>query len=57
MLVFHVTIYFLNYGIHEFLRIWLSEGLIEIHDVSNHLGMERNRVPHALLKFNVRVVE
>jgi hypothetical protein len=57
VLVFHVAIYFLNYGIHEFLRIWLSEGLIEIHDVSHHLGMEPDRVPHALLKFNVRVVE
>ena len=52
-----MAIYLLNYGLHEFLRIWLSERLIEIHDVTHHLSVERDRVPHALLKFNVRIVE
>jgi hypothetical protein len=31
--------------------------LIEIHDITHHLGMECNRVPHTLLKFKVGVME
>jgi hypothetical protein len=35
----------------------LSELLLKIHDVTHHLGMICNRVPHALLKFKVCIME
>ena len=57
VLVFNVAVDFLNYSSHEILCIWLSQRLIEIHDVTHHLGVERNRVPYALLKLKVSIVE
>ena len=57
VVVFNVAVDFLNYGIHEFLRIRLSEGLIKIHDVTHHLSVERDRASHAFLKFQMRIVE
>ena len=57
VLVFDVAVDFLNYSSHKFLRIWLSQRLIEIHDVTHHFSVEIDRIPHAFLKIKVCIVE
>ena len=52
-----MSIDFLDYSLHEFLRIWLSERLLKIQYVTHHFYMERNGVLHLLLKFKVCIVE
>ncbi len=53
----HISVDFLDHSLHKFLRVLLSEHLLKIHDVTHHLGMERNRVSHVLLEIKVSVVE
>ncbi len=52
-----MSIDFLDYSLHEFLRIWLSERLLKIHDITHHLSVEGDRVSHALLEIKMSIVE
>ena len=44
-----MSINFLDHSLDKFLHIWLPERLLKINDVTHHLGVECNRVLHALL--------
>ena len=45
----HMSVDFLDHSLYEFLCVCLSERLLKIHDVTHHLGVERDRVCHMLL--------
>ena len=52
-----MSVDFLDHSLHEFLRVWLPNRLLKIHDITYHLSVESNRVSHMLLQFKVGVVE
>ncbi len=53
----HMSVDFLDYNLHKFPCVWLSECLLKIHDVTHHLGVERDRVSHVLLEIKVSIME
>jgi hypothetical protein len=42
MLIINMSIYFLDYGVGVLLCIWLLKCLVQVHDVTHHLSMERD---------------
>jgi len=36
----HVSVYFLDDSMNEFLSLWLSKHLLKIHDITYHLDVE-----------------
>ena len=56
-IVINVAVDFLDHSLDEILRIWLLQGLLEIHNVSHHFGMERNGISHAFLELKVFIME
>jgi hypothetical protein len=57
MIILDVRYNFVHDGLDEPSRIWLPDGLMEIHDVTHHFCMKRNGIPHAFLKFHVIIMK
>ncbi len=57
VVVINVAVDFLDHSHDEMFRIWLLQGLLEIHNVSHHFGMERDGISHAFLELEVLIME
>ena len=55
-IVVNMTIYLLDYSLGEFIRVRLAYGLVIVHGVANHLGMESNRMAHSVLQVQMLIV-
>jgi hypothetical protein len=52
-----MAIYLYDDSVHKLRCIFLLKRLVQIHDVTHHFCVESDRIPHALLKFKVRILE
>jgi hypothetical protein len=57
VVVINVAVDFLDHSLDEMFRIWLLQGLLEIHNVSHHFSMGCNGISHAFLELEVLIME
>jgi hypothetical protein len=56
MLVVNMAIDFSDGSLDKERSIWLTKGLIEVHNVPHHLSVECNRVAHVILQREVSIM-
>jgi hypothetical protein len=49
VLVFNMSIHFLDHSFGKLFCIWLLKCLMVVHDITHHLGMKHNGILHAPL--------
>jgi hypothetical protein len=56
MFAIDTTVDFFDYQIDKLTSFGLPESLMQVHDITHHLGKKRNRMAHSILQQEVKIV-